>query len=472
MSKINTWKINSFEENSFYIKFYPGIKSSLGCEKATLILGRLEYWFSKKRNGFYKFIEPCKHPLYKEGDSWAEEIGFPRKVFAKAFDLIGIRYKSKSDFVHSEDKFQGKLYASYHDRKTNKTYFVRNHEFASQFIQGLFHQKFSPKTSSVKPESKPQRVSDSAVGFSKKGRSRSGQSGRSYKDPFIQKNTSSLEAAQKESSILDISPSQKKGTEEMIKIWKEEIGELGVPSLSINLLSRLAEALQHFFDQSLDQWQSYCRMISSSKFLMGEAQNKFFKKAWITWAITKEAIERVRGGGFTLGDRQTNTDKAVEEIDKEIQMLRNQEDKIKETFQEIKKSTRRERDKQTKESIENLSERELTKYRKDYEKYLENKNDSLFEEYKRKGWEGAFVETCFSIFLEEKLEAKLFDCSLESQSDKIIAELSLPQALQKVASQIEALKQKRKDIREISLDAAITTEIPLLIRKEQTAYRS
>ena len=170
--------------HSFYIKFYPGIKTSLGCEKATLILGRLEYWFEKYKMGFYKFVEPCAHPLYREGDSWSEELGFSRKIFAKAFALIGIRYKSKSDYLNTEDKFQGKLYASYHDRKTNRTYFIRNHEFASQFIKGIFNRKSSSaplKQETENPKkNKPTEISTSIPSSHFQGRSRSGQMCRSY----------------------------------------------------------------------------------------------------------------------------------------------------------------------------------------------------------------------------------------------------------------------------------------------------
>ena len=82
--------------HSFYIKYYPALQSYIGCERATLILGKLEYWFHnpKYKTGFYKFVEPCDHPLYREGDSWSEEVGLSRKVFNRAFDVIGVRYKS------------------------------------------------------------------------------------------------------------------------------------------------------------------------------------------------------------------------------------------------------------------------------------------------------------------------------------------------------------------------------------------
>ena len=106
---------------SFYIKFYPTLQSVTGSNIAALILGKLEFFFSnpKFESGFYKFSEYCDHPLYRKGDSWSEELGISRKVFNRAFDLIGTRHKSKSDFLNAADKFQGKPYASYHDRATN-----------------------------------------------------------------------------------------------------------------------------------------------------------------------------------------------------------------------------------------------------------------------------------------------------------------------------------------------------------------
>ncbi len=122
--------------NSFYTKFYPSLQTFTGSAISTLIIGKLEFWFSydKYKQGFYKFVEPCDHPLYRRGDSWSEELGVSRKLFAKAFDIIGVRYNSKSAFLKADDKFHGKLYASYHDRRTNQMYFVRNHDFVSQLL--------------------------------------------------------------------------------------------------------------------------------------------------------------------------------------------------------------------------------------------------------------------------------------------------------------------------------------------------
>ncbi len=313
----------NFTNTSYYIKFYPGIKSSIGCEKATLILGRLEYWFEKYKNGFYKFVEPCHHPLYREGDSWHEEIGFSRKIFAKAFDLVGVRYKSKSAFMKAGDRFKGKLYASYHDRKTNQTYFVRNHGFASQFIKGLFNKKPAKKAQKLPPNIQKDCSHKLRNSSLSNGRSRSGQNCRSSGGTIggkenipIQRNNPSLKNALPKYAGLPSEASQQKTTEGIIKIWQEEIGDLGVANITAQFSNRLEESFKNFFQQSLESWRAYCQKIASSKFLMGEAQNKFFKKAWITWAIKEETIERVRGGGFNLGDRETKLDEKINKTKK------------------------------------------------------------------------------------------------------------------------------------------------------------
>jgi len=85
---------------------------------------------------FYKFIEPSSNQrAYKEGDSWTEELCVSRKTFARAFDQIGIRYKSKTSFREAKDKFQGKPYASYYDRQTKQTVFLKNSEIDAQKVK-------------------------------------------------------------------------------------------------------------------------------------------------------------------------------------------------------------------------------------------------------------------------------------------------------------------------------------------------
>ena len=102
----------------YFIKYNPALRAEFGSQTAVLLFDRLEYWFKIKKNQFYKFIEPCEHGAYKIGDSWSEELGFSKKVFRTAFDKIGIRYKSKTEFEKESNPFKGKLFAYYQDRQT------------------------------------------------------------------------------------------------------------------------------------------------------------------------------------------------------------------------------------------------------------------------------------------------------------------------------------------------------------------
>jgi hypothetical protein len=112
----------------------PLAQSVVGC----ILMQQLDYWFEHYSDGFYKFAEPSPgHPQYKTGESWCEELGLSIIEFRTAFDKIGIRYKSKSQFEQTEDKFQGKYYCSYFDRRENLTYYRRNHSLLDDALDML-----------------------------------------------------------------------------------------------------------------------------------------------------------------------------------------------------------------------------------------------------------------------------------------------------------------------------------------------
>lgn len=117
-----------------YVKeLQPLAYSVAGC----ILMQQLDYWFERYPDGFYKFMEPSEHPRYKTGESWCEELAISADEFRTAFDKIGTRYKSKSQFEQSTDKFQGKFYCSYLDRRTNLTYYFRNHPQLDKALDAL-----------------------------------------------------------------------------------------------------------------------------------------------------------------------------------------------------------------------------------------------------------------------------------------------------------------------------------------------
>ncbi|RQZ31779.1 hypothetical protein DIE14_02415 [Burkholderia sp. Bp9017] len=120
-----------------YVKeLMPLAQSVTSC----LLMQQLDYWFSTYPEGFWKFqdIAP-KHPWYKPGTSWAEELGFSVKEFRTAFDNIGVRYNSKSDWIAAGGEFKGKFYACYTDKREGTTWYFRNHALVDTALDTLMH---------------------------------------------------------------------------------------------------------------------------------------------------------------------------------------------------------------------------------------------------------------------------------------------------------------------------------------------
>lgn len=117
-----------------YVKeLMPLAQSLAGC----ILMQQLDYWFERKPGGFYKFLENCNQPLCRPGESWVEELGISAVEFRTTFDRFGIRYKSKSEFDRAPDKFQGKFYCSYHDKRAQLTWYFRNHDLLDQALDTL-----------------------------------------------------------------------------------------------------------------------------------------------------------------------------------------------------------------------------------------------------------------------------------------------------------------------------------------------
>lgn len=133
-------RILSITRNTIpYVKeVMPLAQSVTGC----ILMQQLDYWFERYPNGFYKFQDAAPdHPAYKTGESWAEELGFSPAEFRTAFDKIGVRHKSKKDFVASAEPFEGKFYCCYYDRLARLTYYHRNHQMLDARLDELMREQ-------------------------------------------------------------------------------------------------------------------------------------------------------------------------------------------------------------------------------------------------------------------------------------------------------------------------------------------
>ena len=271
-----------------FIKFDPNIKKLTGCDRATLILEKVEVFFRKQPNGFYKFIEPCSHPLYKKEDSWAEELGCDRKCFTRSWDKIGLRHKSRRAFEAAEDKFEGKLYASYYDRHLNQMFFIRNHDLANETLEEFYE----PKKQKARAEDTQATKTNDSLTLKPLS---TGHFVRSYNDA----KKTSLELSKDNSHASD------EIVKKMIDIWTAIVGEgKGQIELRGKIIAFLKKAFTDSFNSCLQKWKAYCISITRSKFLMGE---KTSFKATLEWALKFDVIAKILSGEhYGIGDRNRN----------------------------------------------------------------------------------------------------------------------------------------------------------------------
>jgi len=74
------------------ILYRPKFVQAVGSVTSAILLQQAIYWWvTQDRRPFYKFKLPCGHALYREGDSWCEELGFSRHEFDTALRRAGTK---------------------------------------------------------------------------------------------------------------------------------------------------------------------------------------------------------------------------------------------------------------------------------------------------------------------------------------------------------------------------------------------
>lgn len=117
-----------------YLSF---LNAYTGSPTASILLMRCLYWMEKKDAPFYKFLKPCEHPFYREGDSFVEELGFSTGVLDGAMKKICTKIKFGHRYLLLECGYLLKYSNSY-----NQTFFVVNYPKLAQID---FSQKYLDK---------------------------------------------------------------------------------------------------------------------------------------------------------------------------------------------------------------------------------------------------------------------------------------------------------------------------------------
>jgi len=78
------------------VRYRKELNTVTGSVLATIFFQRVLHWtyyWSGTGESFYKFNAPCKHELYKEGDSWQEELGFTKDELITARRKVATKIK-------------------------------------------------------------------------------------------------------------------------------------------------------------------------------------------------------------------------------------------------------------------------------------------------------------------------------------------------------------------------------------------
>lgn len=329
------------------ICYYPELVQRTGSINAALMMAQLEFWF-KVTGGrpFYKFLEPCGHELYKDGDSWAEELGMTSSEIRSAFKRIGTIYKSKRAFKESQDVFKGKPYASYYDRIRKTTYYLRNIEKAQQTMpddtsvgvcrkrantcqeESTYKQtnsRIAPITNQLEDIYVTQAFSDGdsstiwqsvSQGGDGSGSQQSGNqdgdgSGSQqvmeqdrdgsvthknqdglYREDYIDNNIQESQIRQHKESYSLIPYT------EIVKLYNDHLGEL--LGYAIGLTQQEKDSIRELglkFNMKLEDFKKGFMKVAASRFLCGKVEGKSWR-ASLKWLLTGKHLSKVLAGVY------------------------------------------------------------------------------------------------------------------------------------------------------------------------------
>ena len=415
-----------------FIKYHPVIKQEFGSHNAALLFDRLEYWFSRIKNQFYKFIKPCDHPLYKEGDSWEEELGLSPKAFRNAFDLIGIRYKSKTEFNTAEDPFKGKLFAYYQDRQSKKTIFVRNNKLLNVWYENL-KEKIAVLTQKINAKIKAKVTKNS------ENPPREAPKGCPHVRATIdkQKSLSSEKKrglnSSKEKNNKNVTGETSQTVLDMKDIWIDVIGDKGLTSFTPNVAEKALKALEANFQGSLKQWRAHCLKIASSKFLMGEKDNTSFEIKFF-YAISGKFVNELNEGKYELNTRETKESPLIRDIENKTKFLLEKIKNKEQILYRIKQDKKLYQRNVLNQAVKNISPEDRERYKPEYEAHMKVSSCGQAYAFQKYGWEGAQTQFNFDTFIQKKLKASLpenwdINPELEERERQIINEKNRIQEL-------------------------------------------
>lgn len=127
-------------EDREIIPYRKSLRAIGGSVTATILLQQLMFRDDGRGEKFYKFTEPCKHPKYRPGDSWTEELGFSVNEFNTALGKIGFKLgkKAKEQYGDCYEEEKAKAIVWYYTDNERVTWYTVNNELLSNLINRVY----------------------------------------------------------------------------------------------------------------------------------------------------------------------------------------------------------------------------------------------------------------------------------------------------------------------------------------------
>lgn len=339
-----------------HIKIDIAVRDYYGCNNTAIVFSGMMFWFQIMPDGFYKFKQACKkHPLWRKGDSWGEELGMSRKTLDPILDKLVNKHKTKGEFLKQTDPFKGKMFASYTNHKTSQTYYFMNKEAVDEFLGSL-----NIKRKEIHPPSpickgiESKKLEPLVISQNQPGDVPEGPPLACARLTAIntQTNTSLVRDVPSEVGELAVEE-EKLSSKKMVEIWNSQISDQVVwyPSLS----ARLYKVLVDYFGSCLESFKKYCESIASSQFLMGKAPNSKFK-AFLFWVIKPEVIKSILQGAYGVKILSKIINNETKSLENECISIGYEILNVERKMEYFKKEIIDAQDKSIKEHIQSLSQ--------------------------------------------------------------------------------------------------------------------
>jgi hypothetical protein len=299
-------------------------------------LSQLHYWLEKKETLGCKYQE--SHWIYNSAESWAKQLHLSvrhiRRLISKFVESGVLRVEKLNPYKSIRTNY----YSIDYD-KLNASVSPRNNLETRSFVHSDILSPSSCHNGTIYIETKTTNKDINKSDAKPIERVGQGKPKNKQVDPVKQVNMMiSKNKEKKEETIVgDVTSKsslvtenlntkviqQKKKTtttQDMLEIWNTILSEKAQKSMSKDLAPLLVSAFHKKFANNLDQWRSYCELIKTSPYLMGE----HFQLS-IFWGLKFSAIDRLRAGelgakpnaindGKGQGEESSVTEKQVEKM--------------------------------------------------------------------------------------------------------------------------------------------------------------